>query len=207
MRIVVATASFGEKRGCLYTPHNVSPEAEYYAFCDRKITARSPWRRQIVQCSGSGLMAAKRIKLFPWELVPGADWYIWIDSQCRLVASPESLVHRTGDHEIGLIEKRQRCIYAETRLCIKKRKADETALQACSDAYRIDGHPEHGGLFYGGCLVLRRCDRTAEFSRLLWSQIERWHARDQVHIPYVLRKLEIVPHVFPSVRSVFREGS
>lgn len=151
-------------------------------------------------------MRAKRIKLFPWEFVPGFDAYIWIDSQCRLTGDARALVEETEGHAVGLIHKKHNCIYRETRLCVRKKKAPAEKLHAAQAHYFESGYPSEAGLFYGGFLVLRHCEETLRFVNEWWRLITEWHPRDQVHMPPALHYTGTAPFVFPSPKAIFRES-
>lgn len=205
-RIAVITASFGERRGAFYTPA-ISAAAEYHAYCWRRMTTRTPWVRHILDPSGDPLPLVKQMKFTPWLTLPDFDWYIWIDAQCRLTADPEELVAKLAEADMGLARKRHKCIYREGRICGRKGKADLSRLEAAEQFYRSRGWPEDAGLFYGGCVIQRRCPATEAFSDLMLTRCQDLHFRDQVHIPPALSEAGVKVHTFDSPRRLFREGS
>ena len=87
MKIVVLTASIGERRG-LYTPSTVNRSVEYLAFVDRRVNHKI-WKTIRVDRlpDVDPVRQAKKYKVLADEFV-AADASIWVDRHCRLMCDP-----------------------------------------------------------------------------------------------------------------------
>lgn len=187
MKIVVVTASIGEKRNLL-TPVVLDRDVDYLCFTDRKFK-HPTWKTINVRRNEDVIPVrdAKRYKVLVHEFIE-ADFSIWIDRHCQLKESVVGMVNEliAAEADIGLVHHPRRCIYHEARTCKQRLKDSEDVINAQVAQYRSQGWPPRAGLFYGGFVVRRHTDDVRAFNGMWWDEIEKWSKRDQLSLPVCL---------------------
>lgn len=185
MRIVVVTASIGERRGLL-TPmiDRRRDGVKYLAFVDRP-KVHAVWETiGVRRPPGDPVRSAKRYKTAIVEHVGDADATIWIDRHCRLLCDPLTIFNEFHE-DVGLIRHFRRCCFSEANACRKQDKDDPAAIDRTMDRLKAEGFSRNAGLYYGG-FVLRRHNASDEFSRTWADYIEDGSRRDQLTLPAAL---------------------
>lgn len=212
MKIVVVTASIGERRLRLLTPEIVNPAVEYVCFTD-KPAAHPVWRTiKVERLADDPVRDAKRYKVLAADILRAAgieaEASIWCDRHCRLCCDPVEAFERFPA-DVALIRHYRRCIYKEGRACRKKKKDDIGVINAEMDMRRLEGWRPNAGLYYGGFVMRRHTAASERFSRLWWSYIESGSRRDQLSLPVALRRSGVSKSVIAraELRSFFHVRS
>ncbi len=186
MKIVVFTASIGERRG-LYTPSRVNRSVEYLAFVDRRIDHKV-WKTIRVDRDPDvdPVRQAKKFKVLADEFVE-ADASIWVDRHCRLMCDPVEAFDEFVE-DVGVVRHYRRGIFKEGRACREKKKDDPELIRRTVDRFRLEGWKPGAGLFYGGFLMRRHSPDVGRFNRLWLNYIESGSARDQLSLPVAIER-------------------
>ena len=201
MKIVVFTASIGERRG-LYTPNTVNKSVEYLAFVDRRVNHKV-WKTIRVDRDPdvAAVRQAKEIKVLANKFVE-ADASIWIDRHCRLMCDPIKAFDQF-DEDVGVVRHYRRDIFKEGRACRERKKDAPELIHRTVDRFRLEGWRPGSGLFYGGFMMRRHSADVEKFNRLWWNYIESGSVRDQLSLPVAIERSGVSAHKFQNRRRGF----
>jgi Protein of unknown function (DUF616) len=170
---------------------------------DADLDIPAPWRPVVEPLIGDPRLAAKRPKMMPWGQV-SHDHVIWIDASMEIVASDFAREALSSIREGLAVHRHPRrdCIYGEAAASLGSEsqggKYDGQPINEQVEHYRVEGHPEHAGLYACGTIAW---DLRNSNSRILGQQwfadCERWSVQDQLSFPVVCARLGVMPGVFP----------
>ena len=174
------------------------PRADFVCFADEPIPAPAPFRLQpaFKPYPGDAARNSRVAKILSHQFVE-TEYSIWMDGNLQLLARPSDLIDRwLQDADIAVLRHHYAhfddvgfdCIFKEAETCIKRRMAESEAIARQAKAYRAEGHPEHGGLYVGGFILRRHTPTVRRLNEAWWREIVTFSARDQISLPYVLRK-------------------
>jgi hypothetical protein len=124
-----------------------------------------------------------------------ADMTIWQDGKIQFTQSAECLFDVMGDHTVSLFRHpKDDCVYEECRKVVRLRKDNHLVVKKQMAVYREAGHPINWGLFESA-VVVRNNSKAVGLNDAWWREIESHSIRDQISLPYVLRKHGIDFHV------------
>jgi len=137
--------------------------------------------------------ASRHPKMLPHMYLPEAEYFIYMDANIRLLADPELVVNAfLRDHDMALFPHPQRtCIYDEGRQCIKRRKADPSAIKLQLDTYELEGYPRKAGLAACWVIVRRNTSATRALGQEWWKAYLEGTERDQLCFNYACWKAGI----------------
>lgn len=79
--------------------------------------------------------------------------------------------------------------YDEASACIMAKKDTTEVLKKQVEAYRMQGMPEHYGLYENNIFLINpNNDCTCELFLQWWKEYEMYSKRDQISLPYILYK-------------------
>lgn len=203
MKIAVVTASIGANN--LIEPPLNFDGVDFYAFVDdEKIDTNSIWKRtKFLDFSSDPIYKnrrnAKIYKILPHLFVPGYDYYIWIDSTHYVAVDPHQIIDEfLSNSDIALFEHPERnCVYKEAQL-IKDVDFDHHDLvDAQIEFYESIKYPKNNGLYELPCRIQRNTLKIQESMLSWWEMICMYSSRDQLSLPYILQKYNIVPSIIP----------
>jgi O-antigen biosynthesis protein len=148
-------------------------------------------------------LAAKYVKVFPPNELPGRAISIWIDASIRVTDSQkmaEACVKALEGHDVALFQHPERNdIYTEVTVStvMPKYQAMAAAMASQAVAYRSEGLPADHGLFAGGVLARRNTLARMRFEDEWWHEITTRSVQDQISLPYVLWKCDVKPGIIP----------
>lgn len=172
---------------------------------DRALEPPRPWhRRQAERPAGEHPnLAAKWFKSNPDTELTADGPAIWIDASME-VTSPGfareavAALGPTGQLAAWRHPRRD-CIYAEAEASLGAESQGGRyaglPIREQMDAYRLEGHPEHWGLWACGTIVW-----TAEAWGIgadWYAECCRWGYQDQLSFPVVCRRVGVRPAEFP----------
>lgn len=145
----------------------------------------------------SPMRAAKCPKLCPWEYT-AAPASVWVDGSV-IVTSPR-FAGQVLDAAAPLAQfahPDRDCIYEEavTSSAIAKYAGEPVMAQARH--YRLQGHPEHWGLWAATVIARHHTPQVRDLGEQWTAEVGAWSFQDQVSQPYVLRNLGLRPAVLP----------
>lgn len=118
---------------------------------------------------------------------------MWLDASFDVRGDVRDLAWYLGAHDLAMFDRWADrgvdCVYEEARRCTQAGLDDPAVISAQMDRYRAEGHPEHWGLGWTGCLVRRHTEAMAELGLAWLGEIERGSKRDQLSQMVCLRRL------------------
>lgn len=145
-------------------------------------------------------LQARIVKIFGWQMMPGYDYYIWVDSSCAL-ARPDSaswFLEQCEDVDIAVFKHPHRntiqeeADYLKHRLSIncpyitpryKNELIDEQLAEINADKSFEDQN-----LFASTAFVYKNNEHIRNLMKEWWYHTSRYHSIDQLSLPYVLAK-------------------
>lgn len=200
MKILVLTANLGKFEN---VKENVeqSIEHDFFRFTDENFPPRFN--------SLTPRLQARIPKMFGWQMCPGYDIYLWVDSSC-ILSHPDSikwfLEHLKGK-EVAVFKHPNRdsiqseADYLKHRLKIKcpyitpryeNELIDEQLKEIKANVDFYDNH-----LFASTALIYRPTERVKKMMKDWWYHTSRYHSIDQLSLPYVLFDNEIDFNIIP----------
>jgi len=143
-------------------------------------------------------LQARIPKCFSWQMLPNYDYYLWVDSSCRL-SDPDSIawfMQKLGDADMVVFKHPNRNTVQEEADYLKHRL--EINCPYICPRYEnedIDGQlteVDPNAPLYASTAFM--CRNTVEVQLGLkewWYHISRYHSIDQLSLPWVTRNLRV----------------
>lgn len=206
MRVIVYTCTFFDYDQVM-SPMARTAGVDYVLISDRapRLTPGWSWRPLPPEAAGeSQTMANRWCKFFPHRLFPDADVTIYVDGNTLVIGDLTPLIaeFRASGAVMGVFRHQKRgSIAEERRFCLEvgKLPADQADAAAAQAAFYAEDAPGPDDALYENGVLLRRGDAAAlePAMALWWAQMLRWPRRDQLSLPYVLRKTGLPHMVLP----------
>lgn len=190
MRVCLYSANFGGIDDLAHHVHQQGVDLTQHLFTDDNF----PTRKRTL----TPRMKARIPKMFGWDLLPGFDAYLWMDGSYQL-SRPDAvlwLLEQLGDADIVLYRHGSRQTIREEADFIATKMERSHYLQVRYEGEDLDGQmaaiaadPNYvDDRLYGSSVFLYR--PTPAIQRAFtdwWVHTSRFHAVDQLALPYVLR--------------------
>jgi hypothetical protein len=155
-------------------------------------------------------MQAKIPKCFAWQMVPGYDYYLWIDGSLTL-SHKDSLKHFLDNikgHDLVALRHhpKRSSIKQEVNLISKGIKVHSNYFVArysnelLKEQYEVienDKDYVDDLLLIGGVFLYKNTPKVQKALKEWWYHITRYHVCDQFSFTYVLRKAGLKIKVLP----------
>jgi hypothetical protein len=199
--VVLYTALFGSRDNSIHPDWEKVGYPIIY-FSPQPVTSppSAVWRQSPEWCDDPN-RAAKVFKLLPHLFLPDYPRSVWFDA--NIEPHPEGISAWIGGDGLsstfGLFTHPERdCIYEEGQVCIALGRDSPNIIQEQLSAYRAQEYPAHSGLFAGGFLVRAHLDpKVRAINCAWWDEVRRFSKRDQLSLPVVLSRHELVPQIIP----------
>jgi sarcosine oxidase delta subunit len=200
VKVAVITANVGNFEKPAEQPKQ-TVACDFFHFNDQNFSLRTKALTPRLQ--------ARIAKMFGWQLAPGYDYYIWVDSSCTLTG-PDSLklfLKKAEDVDVVVFKHPNRntiqeeADYLKYRLSIncpyitpryKNELIDEQLAEIQADKDFVDQN-----LFASTGLVYKNNEKVRDMMKEWWYHTSRYHSIDQLSLPYVLAKSGLKVNVLP----------
>jgi len=165
---------------------------DYYHFDESNFPLRS--------CAMTSRMQARIPKVFGWQMAPGYDIYIWVDTTFMIHNSDtvKWMLEKLGDADVACFKHpdrrtiQQECDFLDKKILekhpyIMPRYADELTNQFLEEI-KEDKNYEDNRLFANAIFIYRNNEKIRAMSKDWWYYISRYHINDQLGMPYSLYK-------------------
>jgi len=143
-------------------------------------------------------LQARIPKCFGWQMYPGYEYYLWVDSSCRL-ADPEAVqwfLNHLGQNDIAVFKHPDRNTVQEEADYLKYRL--HIGCPYISPRYLgedIDGQLQavdpNDELYASTAFIYRNTPEVRKALKEWWYHISRFHSIDQLALPWVIRDLDV----------------
>lgn len=189
MKVAVVTANLGKFDTVVENVPQSVPY-DFYRFTDDNFPPR--------YCSMTPRLQARIPKMFMWQMCPGYDYYIWVDSSSALLHkdSVKWFLSQCGTEDIAVFPHGRRKTIAQEAEYIKERLrrkceyvtprydnelADEQLAEIKANKTYVDDK-----LYHSVAFIYRNNVKVQNAMVQWWYRTSRFHSVDQLAFPYVL---------------------
>jgi len=187
VNVAVYTAVFGG--------YDTLEPTKFQSICltDGSVPIPPRWERQIVLSLGSPKWTSRYCKILAHEMLPEADYSIYMDGSVTQVIAPEKAIEMfLGKYDLATFRHPDRpCVYDEGEAIIRFKKAKAPEVLAQLARYRSEGYPKGNGLANCCVIIRRHTPEIEELNKLWWQEYLSGAPRDQLSFDYVCWKLGI----------------
>jgi len=196
MRVVILTANLGNFDAPV-DPVAQNRQADFHRFTDEDfppITGVSP------------RMQYRIPKTHGWQMMPGYDYYVWLDGSMSLQNedSVAWMIGQLGNNRMGVFAHPDRTTAREEVEFVEKKLEEEHPYIVSRyknglhrEQYEsFDPNFEDKELFHTGVFIYRNSYEVKEMLKDWWYEGTRYYTVDQVVFPYLLWKHKIRYRVF-----------
>jgi len=197
MKIAVYTAITGKFNNKLRPPLKpVGPDVDLICFSDCLWQAPDPWRLlpPAWEHATNSRRTARYHKMMPHLVLPGYDYWIWMDGNQQLADDPKALVQTYLSDDVNFASYRhpqRRCVYEELEACVKLKKDDPSIMRGQVARYKDEGYPTLNGMIETTVVIRRHCAEVVKLNAAWWDEIRQGSLRDQLSLSYVLWKQRV----------------
>lgn len=175
-------------------------DVRYVCFSDRSIEAEG-WEIVRLYRGPRGARRDSRVpKIRPDLFLPDSQISLWHDGHFQLKVDPRGFCEEwLQGVDLALFRHfRRDCLYDEAITCKNLKRDSALRIDSQVDRYRAEGMPSHWGLFSGTVLLRRHTKpEVVKFSNLWWDEYTKGSCRDQIGLPYAMRKTGIKFRIIP----------
>lgn len=198
MRVAVITANLGSfDKPVEHAEQSVA--CDFFHFTDENFPPRLN--------SMSPRLQARIVKMFGWQIVPGYDYYIWVDSSCAL-ARPDSakwFLDQCKDVDIAVFKHPHRntiqeeADYLKERLKLEAEGKKGLYILPRYENEDIDGQlgevDPNAELYASTAFIFRHSESVRSAMKEWWYHTSRYHSIDQLSLSHVLAglKIKVIP--------------
>lgn len=149
-------------------------------------------------------LQSRLVKTHLWQFIPGFDIYLWVDSSCRLSHenSAQWFLGHLGQADMAVFKHPHRDTVQEEADYLKYRLSIKCPyITPRYQGEDIDGQLKEVDpgqeLYASTAFIIRNNSKTRHAMKDWWYHISRWHAIDQLSLPFVLFENNIETNVIP----------
>lgn len=216
-RIAVYTCIIGNY-DILTEPLYVPDNCDFYVITDQDIPVDSSWKKinSMKYISNylhedernDPILISRLFKIMPFEFFSNYKYSIYIDANFQIYTDLTEFIYRI-DSKYGMgffMHQARQCVYDEIEQCIKLGKDSKEKLTHCIKYLNDNGMPKNYGLLAGGIIVRdNRSKRMISVMREWWKEYKKLSRRDQISLPYVLYKNNILPSDIGTLGGNYKE--
>ena len=195
-KMVVYTGIFGNYDD-LHEPLVTEKNVDYICFTDNTELRSKKWEIKYVECEHENMaVEVRKYKCLPHMFFKEYDISFWVDASGQIMKPLKPLIEEFM-RESGILffpHYKRDCIYEEGAANIIFHREKTTKIINQLYQYNNEMFPEHYGLFCATCIV--REHNREEISKCMeewYEEILKRSARDQISLPYVLKRNHISP--------------
>lgn len=140
-------------------------------------------------------LQARIPKMFSWQMLPGADYYLWVDSSCRLARedSAKWFMEKLGHADIAVFKHNKRktvqqeADYLKERLELEKEGKKKPYILPRYENERlddqmavVDGDAE---LYATTAFIYKNTLQSRDLLTIWWTHTSLYHSIDQLSLP------------------------
>ena len=142
------------------------------------------WDVVVEKKTGDSQTLAKWYKINSHEVFPG-EATLWMDASIRPKEDPTKFFNG-WDHIQVRTHRDRKDVYEEAKVCVESKRGVKTQIEKQVVEYKKQGFLKGSGLYINGILFRKPTNVIVEMNKTWWDQIQKYSARDQISLPYVL---------------------
>lgn len=194
MKLLIYTANLGSFDKTQENEEQILPEGidriDYWRCTDEDFPPRFNAMTPRLQ--------ARIVKMFGWQMKPGYDFYLWVDSSCRLPRedSAKWFMEQLGDKDMAVFRHNVRMLVRDEANYLKQRLQDEKAhrkLPYVLPRYEnedINGQMSqvdpNARLYASTAFIYRPSSSIMKMMKEWFYNTSRFHSIDQLSLPHSL---------------------
>lgn len=143
-------------------------------------------------------LQSRIVKMFSWQFLPDYDYYLWVDSSCRLARSDSAawFMSKLGQADVAVFKHPDRrsvqeeADYLKYRLSINCPYITSRYENELIDEQLVEVNPMQE-LYASTAFIYRNTPEVQEALKDWWYHTSRFHSIDQLSMPWVLRNLNV----------------
>ncbi|MEK6477775.1 glycosyltransferase domain-containing protein [Catalinimonas sp. 4WD22] len=193
-KVAVYTAIFGNYdtlKDPLYP--EVKEEADFYCFTDNEDLISSTFNIIISHPPHNNPRKNARFyKTYGDAILQNYEYVIWCDGAVQIIAkSLKEILAMLDGHDFGIFKHPDRiCAYEESKICMERHLDSPKIIYHQIANYCKRGFPRNYGLLESSAYVKRVNEKTTEFSKRWWKEIDTMSIRDQLSFDYLRWSLQ-----------------
>ncbi len=191
--IAVITAIFGEYDAVPPVPVGFD---DAVLVSDREI--ESEWRNVVIKRNESPRLASKFAKFRP-DLFTTCNSSVWVDASMRDEQNwlRSAVEPKLAEHDLVFFKHPQRNnVLAELLASLELDKYLDQPLSEQVHSYQVQGFRDDIGLWAGGVIARNHTFKNIQFGDAWLEENQKWSIQDQLSLPYIAWKLQIIPGHF-----------
>lgn len=180
-----------------------SVDCDYFTFTDENFPPRVSTMKPRLQ--------ARIPKMMAWQMKPGYDYYLWIDSSCRLAHKDavKWFLDQLGDKDMAVFKHPHRKTVGEEADYLKERLAmDCPYITPRYNGERIDDQlavvNPYEELYASTAFIYKDDTRARDALTIWWLHTSLYHSIDQLSLPHAIRqsgaKVNVIPDNYLKVK-------
>ena len=152
----------------------------------------------VIRVMGSGVKAARKIKIRCDEYLKDYDLSIWLDANIQQKTDMNYFIKEMDKCDMITMQHPSRnCIYQEVAACLHWKKDKLSIMNKQVDRYKKLKYPTNNGLIASGILI-RWHNRTIKNLMKDWNhEVQNYSHRDQLSFNYCLTKHDVKLGLIP----------
>lgn len=195
MKLLIYSANLGNFDKKQKNKEQVLPEGvdqiDYHIFTDENFPPRFN--------SMTPRLQARICKMMAWQMKPDYDYYLWVDSSCRLSkeASAKWFLEQLGDADIAVFKHnkrntvRQEAEYLWERLELERQGRKKPYILPRYDGERTDDQMavvDHDAELYAStAFICRNNLQVQDLMTIWWLHTSLYHSIDQLSLPTAIK--------------------
>jgi hypothetical protein len=200
MKILVVSASLGGFDTRQFHEEQ-SMECDYFQYTDENFPPRSK--------SMTPRLQARIPKMMSWQMNPGYDYYLWVDSSCRLADkdSVKWFLEQLEDADIAVFKHPHRqtiqeeADYLKERLELEKAGKKHQYILPRYENEDIDGQLKevdpNAKLYASTAFIYKNDEPARDLLKIWWYNTSLFHSIDQLSLPHAITSSGAKANVIP----------
>jgi len=202
--VINATFFGGDKKFRSIVDQPTFEGVEYILYTNKpEVAEGTNWKPvKLEPINNDPRLGARYIKSSIHSFHPESKFWLWIDSNMKIVNNPNILVQKyLVNHNICVMPHPERHNWYEEALLMVQGRDSVKNVQRAIDKYYNEGFPPTS-LYETGCLLRRNTKLVQNFNNTWWEEIQKNSIRDQVSFPYAAWKHGVAINTFPGTNSI-----
>lgn len=190
-------------------PHDplvITPGWDYVLITDNKKLSIKGYKTILIDKSEDQQKAQRLIKIYPYDILPGYELYLYHDGNYQVTKSLDSAAKGFKGGFGAKLHQERDCYIKEAQRVIELKKANERLVKKQVAEYIHQGIPAGSGCFESGIYLKDASESTKKLSAAWAAEVKEWSSRDQISLPAAIHKTGIKPVIIQKhiVESYFR---